>query len=409
MADVMLFTTHEIGDCVRDAFPNASVHEDGERKVINVSLPPTLLLPQGAGVTITTAVSKMRLINIIEELAQNKFSPAEASQALLTYAPLSDVPISQPIQDEQARSCTDAVVKYINNPNEQTLQVVEKLGLAPRQVEHPTEKDIQYFRTIKDSDLTEEGRQFYVTTYGQVCKTMVKEQSAAHVFCRFFATMPHRLTQAVSSLGRAIIHLIGKDRLYPPNAHTILTALTAIAAATAWCGGVVTVVALGVSTSLQILSIAVLIGRIKSNSLSESERATSAIILLIHLLAIPLLLIPGPWGMLASGAAIILAEALFWGDKYLCSKKCSPCEQFELDPRDIAVARKVFEVPEGEEPNPADVDKVYDSKYQWYLNSQRRAEEKGPSPDVEIEKRGVFLLNEAYMALMGHPRTTGTD
>ena len=190
--DALLLTPHVIDECVRREFPDATVQIDGEHEVLNIVLPQTLGLPDGAHVTISTAVVKQILIDVINEIAEYRLTPQGASQDVVTGTPLSGWDEAISMQGERVRrrqfesqrgSCTDAIVAYLNNPSDQgRLSALREIGLAPGQVHPHDEEDLRHFRVIKECKLSKAITEFFATKYGDVygvLKEMCVQQEIA--------------------------------------------------------------------------------------------------------------------------------------------------------------------------------------------------------------------------------------
>jgi len=343
--DVLLRTPLAIEECINHEFPDAVVQIDVEGKVLNIAFPQILHLPSGAKVTISTVVSKTWLIEFIEAITQNRFSPEDASQSLETCTTLSG-------WDEVASA--------------------QSKGLQRRQI---------------------------------------KQQHGSDTAGSWWSSAVQYITQAATTVGKAVVHVSSIGGEYPPNAQTVVVALNAITAVVACLGRALLAPALGLSALLRVANIVVVAGRSQNPSL-EWEQRYAVVDIAIYLLAIPLLLIPGPWGVIASGVVASLPEVGAWRRK--CRHDNDPYglsifREFSRDPNDIAVARDVFRVPEGEAPDQTAVDQIYDWKYQHCVDLTNRAREREQFFIIELERDEVVFLNQAYITLMGHPRSTGVD
>jgi hypothetical protein len=87
--DVLLCSPVAIEECINCEFPNVAVQIDSQREVVSIVFPQYFNLPNGAQITISTEVSQKILVDSIRAIAEKKFSPHEATQALLTCTALS--------------------------------------------------------------------------------------------------------------------------------------------------------------------------------------------------------------------------------------------------------------------------------------------------------------------------------
>ena len=344
--DVFLRTPCAIDECIRREFPDATVQIDGEHEVLNIVLPQALDLPGGARVTISTAVVKQILIDVINEIAEYRLTSQEASQDVVTGTPLSGWDEARTVQSQrlQQRHCE------------------QQHGSSP-------------------------------------------EDTLWSIGVRY-------ITQTLAPLGRAIVHVSSIGGLYPPNAQTALVALNAITAVAACVGRMLSGPALGLSLLLRLTNIVVLAGRCHNPSF-EAVRRLAPLDLAIYLLAIPLLIIPGPYGVIASGVLASIPEVVAWIGKYRDDNDPYAMTIFRglmRNPDDLRVARSVFYVPEGEDPDQTSVDKRYDYCYERCIKVIRLAPEREyPAWVVELKRAELAFLSRAYITLMGHPRSTGVD
>jgi hypothetical protein len=169
--------------------------------------------------------------------------------------------------------------------------------------------------------------------------------------------------------------------------------------------------AVGLSALLRVANILVLAGQCENPSF-DSARHFASTDLAIYLLAIPLLLIPGPWGVLASSALASIPELAEWVRRFRNVGDSSPIAyltQGSRDPTDPQVARELFEVSEGEEVDQTSVDRVYDWEYRGIIDRMERARGRGLPLIPELESIHLQFLDRAYLTLIGHPRSTGVD
>ena len=108
------------------------------------------------------------------------------------------------------------------------------------------------------------------------------------------------IAQTAASIGTAIVDFSSAGGSYPPTPQTFLVALQAIAAVGACIGQACIAPAVGVSALLRVANIIVLTGRCNNPALKYAI-GNAPVELLAYWIAIPLLLIPGPWGVIASG------------------------------------------------------------------------------------------------------------
>lgn len=227
----------------------------------------------------------------------------------------------------------------------------------------------------------------------------------------WWSAAAHFIAQTATSVGTAIVEFSSAGGMYPPTSQTVLVALQAITAVGACIGQVCIAPSVGISALLRLANIIVLAGRCNNPAL-KSATGNAQKELLAYWVAIPLLLIPGPWGVIASGIVSSLPEAAAWLAKFRHIDK-GPIAARLLnavvgDPKDPEVARRMLRVSE-EGMDPASVDRFYDYRYQCCVNWMANAREKGRPSVVELFRTELVRLNQAYITLMGHPRSTGVD
>jgi hypothetical protein len=86
---ILLKTPLAIEEYINQEFPDFSVQVDPDRQEIHVLIPDSLGLPAGKEVIISTVVFKRSLTEAIISVAEDAFSPRDATEALRTATPLS--------------------------------------------------------------------------------------------------------------------------------------------------------------------------------------------------------------------------------------------------------------------------------------------------------------------------------
>lgn len=340
--DPLLRTPLAVEEYITQNFPALTVQIDGEREIVNISLPHTLEMPHGGQVTISTLVIRDTLSDVIKDISRFTLSLEDATRALSTCTALTGW--------DEARATLN-----------------ERQRLFERQ--RPTNT------------------------------------------CSWWSTAAQHVTRALAAVWRDIAHISTIGGPYPPNVQTILVALNAIAAAGACIGKVFFAPALGLSLFTRAANIVVLAGRCCNPDFATMTKF-AGVELVLYLEAFAFLLLPGPWGIISSGVLASFPEVVTWVVKFLPnihSQGIPPFQAEARDPTDLNVARDVFNVPEGQEPNQASVDQIYDDNYNFCCGQLRLARERGQSLIITLAERQITFLKRAYMALMGHPRFTDVD
>jgi len=230
--DILLRTPFAIDECVRREFPDATVQIDGERKALNIVLSQALDLPNGRQVAVSTIISRRILIDVIYEIAQYRLSSDEASQSLITCTPLSGWDEAECMQSNRFRrrefeqkhgSCTNAIVAYLKNPNDQAcLSDIRQLGLAPDQVHPQYEEDLRYFRELMDGKLSEICRSSFVTKYENMFQVL-REKSLQGEIEKIKAEESRDLSSMTDSIVQ-ILHrrVVGQDMAVEAMASVLL-------------------------------------------------------------------------------------------------------------------------------------------------------------------------------------------
>jgi hypothetical protein len=138
----------------------------------------------------------------------------------------------------------------------------------------------------------------------------------------------------------------------------------------------------------------------------------SGVELVLYLEAFAFLLLPGPWGIISSGLLASCPEVATWIAKFCHNIHPRGIDVFQSqarDPTDLTVARDVFQVPEGEEPNQAAVNRIYDDNYEFCCAQIQIARERRQALIITLAERQIRFLKKAYATLMGHPRFTDVD
>ena len=227
----------------------------------------------------------------------------------------------------------------------------------------------------------------------------------------WWSTIASWLADGTSAIGRVVAPIAVAGGPRPPNVQTVIVALQAITAVGACIAKTFSTPAVVLSAILRVANILVVTGRCETPSF-DSARHFAPTDLVIYLLALPLLSIPGPWGVIASGALASIPELAAWVRRFRNVEDPSPIAcltQGLRDPTDPQVARDVFGISEGEEVDQPSVDQAYDQEYRGLIDRITRARERGQTLVVDFGNFRLQFLNQAYRTLIGHPRTTGVD
>jgi hypothetical protein len=141
--DPLLRTPLAIEEYINKNFPDLSVQIDGEREIINITIPHTLELPNGAQVSISTLVIRDILSDVINEIFRCRLSPQEANRALATCSPLSK-------WDEARSALRDRLVRRHSEQNGSS-STCSWWSIAARHITQalaPVWRDIAHITTI---------------------------------------------------------------------------------------------------------------------------------------------------------------------------------------------------------------------------------------------------------------------